>query len=91
MAPGAAWGGREAMRLTRLTLRIKGTVCHLCHEEGATTADHVIPRTRGGRNVLSNLEPAHRSCNSARQAMPLEEWRRLHPRPVHALPPSREW
>lgn len=88
----AAWGGREAVRLTALCLRIKGTVCHLCRQDGATTADHVIPRSRGGPDVLANLEPAHRSCNSARQDRPMEEWRRLHPLPSStALPPSRKW
>lgn len=87
----APWGGREAVRLTALCLRVKGRVCHLCYQDGATTADHVIPRSHGGPNVLENLEPAHRSCNSARQDMPLEEWRRLHPRPSTQLPPSREW
>ncbi|MBM7052226.1 HNH endonuclease signature motif containing protein [Rothia sp. ZJ1223] len=30
------------------------------------TADHVIPRSKGGTDDLSNLRPAHHRCNSAR-------------------------
>jgi 5-methylcytosine-specific restriction endonuclease McrA len=30
------------------------------------TADHVVPRARGGRLVRSNLRKAHKSCNSSR-------------------------
>lgn len=86
-----SWGGRKAQQLTTLTLVVKGTVCHLCGQLGADSADHVIPRSIGGPDVLENLEPAHGSCNSSRQDMPLADWFRLHPRPVRALPPSREW
>ena len=49
-------------------------MCHLCGGPSATTADHVIPRKHGGSNALSNLAPAHLSCNSARGSMTLEEW-----------------
>lgn len=87
------WGGREAQRLTALCLRVKGTVCHLCGQDGANTADHVIPRSKGGTNALANLEPAHEPCNRARGAMDLPAWFRLHPLPDRAavLAPSREW
>lgn len=87
-----AWGGREAQRLTALTLLTYGTVCHLCGLEGATTADHVIPRAAGGLDELGNLRPAHGPCNFARGDLPLEEWRKTHPLPGRpALAPSREW
>lgn len=33
----------------------------------ATTRDHVIPMVRGGLDVLENLRPACRGCNSKRQ------------------------
>lgn len=32
----------------------------------AFTVDHIIPLIEGGTNALSNLRPAHRRCNSAR-------------------------
>lgn len=43
----------------------KSKICWLCGESGADTADHVIPRSRGGSNAVSNLRPAHESCNKA--------------------------
>jgi len=32
----------------------------------AATADHIVLVADGGTNALSNLRPAHRSCNSKR-------------------------
>lgn len=86
------WGGRRVLALTAATLSAWGTLCHLCRTDGADTADHVIPRTRGGTDSLANLRPAHQACNSARGEMWLHEWFARHPVPRHpALPASREW
>jgi len=86
------WAGRWRQDLTRECLYVKGTRCHLCGGSGADTADHVIPRTLGGRDALSNLEPAHQSCNSARGSMLLADWFATHPLPTRpTLAPSREW
>jgi 5-methylcytosine-specific restriction endonuclease McrA len=48
-------------------------ICHICGQPGSwndprdpLTADHVVPRAKGGH--LSVLLPAHRSCNSRRGA-----------------------
>lgn len=84
------WGGREAVALTAQTLAVYGRVCHLCGRPGATTADHITPRSRGGLDVIENLRPAHHRCNSARGARPLAEWFALHPLPDRS-PPSRKW
>lgn len=43
----------------------KSKICWLCGESGADTADHVIPRSRGGSNAVENLRPAHLGCNLA--------------------------
>ena len=43
-----------------------GNACHLCGKKGADTIDHVIPRSVGGSDRLTNLRPAHRSCNSTK-------------------------
>lgn len=91
---GWSWENNYAKRqaMIRLVLTVKGRICHLCALPGATTADHIIPRSQGGRNVLENLEPAHRGCNSARGDLPLDEWFAGHPRPARPVPaPSREW
>lgn len=72
------WGGRYSQQLTALVLEVKGTRCWLCGFPGATTADHVQPRSRGGTDALANLEPAHRFCNTGRGAAD------PRPRPVTA-------
>jgi 5-methylcytosine-specific restriction endonuclease McrA len=38
--------------------------------------DHLTPRSAGGSNEPTNLVTACRSCNSARQDMPLAAWAR---------------
>lgn len=87
------WGGRYVQRKTRETLIRWGHICHLCRQPGATTADHLIPRSKGGTDdVEANLRPAHHGCNSARGARDLTEWFAAHPvRQRPALTPSREW
>lgn len=87
------WGGRYALRKTGETLARWGRVCHLCRQPGATTADHVIPRSKGGSDdVETNLRPAHHGCNSVRGDRSLEEWFAKHPvRRRPAAAPSREW
>lgn len=72
------WGGAYAARLVAATLAEYGTTCHLCGAEGATSADHLIPRSRGGPDTLDNLRPAHLSCNKRRGDMTLDEWRAVN-------------
>jgi 5-methylcytosine-specific restriction endonuclease McrA len=68
--PGAEpeeWGGRKAQEYVALTLTTYGRVCWLCGLPGATSADHVIPRSkRGAVYDLRNLAPAHKRCNESR-------------------------
>lgn len=62
-----SWGGPKAQRFVALTLREKGGVCALCGLPGADSADHIVPRSRGGAVYdLANLQPAHRRCNESR-------------------------
>ncbi|MGH9002434.1 MAG: HNH endonuclease [Acidimicrobiia bacterium] len=46
------------------------TACYWCGQpprlDDPLTADHLLPRARGGTSDEDNLVPAHRSCNSAR-------------------------
>lgn len=82
------WGGRKAQALTALCLETYGTRCWLqlpgCTGV-ATTADHVVPQSRGGSHELANLRPACSHCNSARGNRPPRQGR--PPRPQ----PSRTW
>ncbi|MFD6469381.1 HNH endonuclease [Streptomyces goshikiensis] len=45
-------------------------LCSLCNARPATTADHVIPLSRGGTNDISNLRPACAPCNFSRGNRP---------------------
>lgn len=71
----AKWGGRRAAALVRATLAAYGDECHLCNERGATSADHLIPRSRGGPDTLDNLRPVHLACNQRRGDRTLAEYR----------------
>ena len=72
---GRRWGGRHSQKLVSLTLLTYGDRCHLCGTRGATTADHLVPRSKGGTDQLSNLRPAHGACNYSRGNASLDEWR----------------
>ena len=56
------------MRLRDLFRRDKGR-CHLCGrrvERWQATRDHLVPRSRGGKNGKLNVRLAHLDCNQAR-------------------------
>ena len=92
VAAGERLRGRRLRELVDLVLAVKGTRCHLCGQDGADTADHVIPRAAGGDHTVDNCEPAHRACNLARGALPLDQWYARHPLPHRTpLTPSRQW
>jgi 5-methylcytosine-specific restriction endonuclease McrA len=50
--------------------------CQLCHEpvdrtlhgwdRMAATLDHIVPLTLGGLHIYTNVQLAHRACNSAK-------------------------
>ena len=74
----SGWGGRKAQTMRALTLATYGDTCHLCRRPGADTADHLVPRSRGGTDDLANLRPAHAGCNYSRGALSIEAWRERH-------------
>lgn len=84
MTNPTTWGGRRAVALTAACLEEHGTICWLCGQPGATTADHILPRSLGGTNELDNLRPAHHRCNSARGNRPPK-------RKQTSIPTSRQW
>ena len=69
--PSAAARGYDAQYAkNRRVLLARDTRCWICGDDGADTADHVTPVSRGGTSALDNLRPAHRSCNFARGNRP---------------------
>ncbi|MDV8003847.1 HNH endonuclease signature motif containing protein [Rhodococcus sp. IEGM 1318] len=98
-----SFSGRAARKYRDRVLSEYGTTCHLCGLPGATTVDHLIPRSHGGENSIENGRPAHSRCNSARGNMPLSQWflqqkkKRAQggathtPTDHHVSEPSRNW
>ena len=70
------WTGKESKEWRHLIVGTYGNRCHLCGKPIDLTLmypkaqrfsiDHLVPRSRGGTNALSNLRPAHLGCNSKR-------------------------
>lgn len=68
-------GGTYTLRdIRRLMHRYRG-MCAYCHEAKATTLDHVLAISRGGRNTIGNLLPACKSCNYSKGPKLLAVWR----------------
>lgn len=89
MPGGSDYSGEVVRSLRRLVFNAYPPICHLCGGPGATTVDHIIPRSKGGQHTLENCRPAHVACNSIRKNMDIDEWFRLHP--LKTSQPSREW
>lgn len=87
--PRKKWGGHAAAQLVKLTLATYGTTCHLCGLDGASTADHIVPRSAGGADSLDNLRPAHRKCNMQRGNMAVSAWKEKQV--AGRLLPSCDW
>lgn len=66
-----AFGGRPWRRLVAAVLKRDGHTCAYCRGR-ATTADHIVPRSRGGPNTMDNLRAACRPCNLRRGNRPPE-------------------
>ena len=63
---------------------LQGGRCYLCgakmfktqdmSNKMRATADHIIPRSKGGRNHRKNIKAAHSRCNELKGNMSLYEW-----------------
>lgn len=65
-------------------MRANNGMCHICGEGGADAIDHIVPVAWGGSDDISNLAPAHTSCNSARGDAAPPAW--TYTRPSMWLP-----
>ncbi|HEY9296586.1 HNH endonuclease [Microcoleus sp. MOSTC5] len=53
----------------RQLLELYGNRCHWCNksmQKSERTIEHLLPKSRGGSNALSNLRLACFSCNNSR-------------------------
>jgi len=69
--PTGQRGSTRAWRKTRtLILQRDHGICHLCHQPGADSVDHITPLAAGGTDDPTNLAAAHQSCNSQKGGDP---------------------
>lgn len=88
------WNGSWSARQWESLLAESEYTCYLCGEPldpDDATPDHIVPLVRGGRNVITNLAPAHAHCNSRKGDKTLTEFRAyqahqekqsMHPHPA---------
>ena len=71
--------GPEWDALQKAVLK-RDPLCTYCKVAQSTTADHVIPKAKGGQDTLDNLVGACRPCNSRKGARDLVRVTYLNPR-----------
>lgn len=53
-------------------------LCYLCGKPitrvNELSQDHIIPKSKGGQTVESNLLPTHKRCNNRKNDMSVVEW-----------------
>lgn len=53
-------------------------ICYLCGQPikkvGQLSQEHLLPKSRGGQTVDSNILPVHKYCNSRKGNMTVVEW-----------------
>lgn len=65
-------GGSHTAAEWREKVERLGHKCYYCGKGGKLTKDHVLALKRGGTDDIDNLVPACRSCNSSKNAKPVE-------------------
>ncbi|MGX8904241.1 HNH endonuclease [Streptomyces netropsis] len=68
-------------------LEANGGCCTYCSSGVAEGIDHVIPTSEGGRDDVTNIVPACRSCNSSKRDRTVRQWKR----DIHARPSRGAW
>ena len=65
-------------------MRAHQGICYICGQAGADAIDHIVAVSWGGSDDISNLAPAHTSCNSAKGDARPAQW--TYERPAMWLP-----
>lgn len=75
--PTAVRPGLDSWRaLRQAVFERDGFACTYCGDDRDLACDHIIPRSRGGRDEMENLTTACKPCNSSKSDRTPEEWRR---------------
>jgi 5-methylcytosine-specific restriction endonuclease McrA len=74
--------GRRSLKpeLRSLAKQRWGGTCGYCgRTPHRLTLDHIVPKSKGGRDVRSNLVAACRRCNDSKGSRPLWDWWQASP------------
>lgn len=78
-----AWDARQvagtAAAAKRAVLKRDKHRCAYCGLGGATTVDHILPQSRGGRSTWENMVACCTKCNNAKDDRTPEEWAKADP------------
>lgn len=69
----ASWRERQTGK-RRSVFEAADWKCVYCGSEEDLTIDHIIPKSRGGSNDISNLAAACHRCNCEKGAKPVDEF-----------------
>lgn len=58
------YGTQQWRRLSAAVIARDGGQCRYCGRPGATIAHHLLERSRGGTDDLSNLAAVHHACHA---------------------------
>ena len=64
--------GRKMATAHKIALKLaerRGWYCHWCGktlDKKSVTADHIIPKSKGGKNTIENIVPSCQRCNNIR-------------------------
>lgn len=81
-------GKNQVRDLWLLQMRNHNLFCSICgnpinsadsshHNPWRLTAEHRIPKSKGGKTDSTNLDPSHSICNSLKSNMMPDQWERL--------------
>lgn len=76
--------GYNKVPLTRANIyKRDGFSCVYCGsvDRKRFTLDHVVPRSKGGKDTWDNLVTACKSCNTEKADLTIKEWGKQHPNP----------
>ena len=64
------YGGRKWRKLRKSAMRRDGWLCQVCKAEdrirAAEEVDHIVPRSLGGTDAMSNLQAICKPCHKAK-------------------------
>lgn len=70
---------KEFKKICEMHIRMKTAYCCLCEKPiykiNDYNIEHLQPRSRGGRDDVSNWQICHKTCNAKKGALTLEEFK----------------